>query len=144
MGRLDWLERFVVFADRDAARTELDAQIAEWTRAQDAASLMRELQAIGVTAGAVYHGLDLLEDPHLGERGFQITQHHRYAGTKRYPLQPYRFRHWANPRSDRPSPTLGQHTREVLARLTSLTTAEVDQLEADDVIGEIPLAARTD
>ena len=144
MGRLDWLERFAAFADRDAARTELDAQIAEWTRAQDAASLMRELQAIGVTAGAVYHGLDLLEDPHLGERGFQITQHHRYAGTKRYPLQPYRFRHWANPRSDRPSPTLGQHTREVLARLTSLTTAEVDQLEADDVIGEIPLAARTD
>ena len=144
MGRTEWLDQFTSFAERDAARSEIDDAIRAWTRGQDAASLMRELQAIGVTAGVVYDGRDLLEDPHLAEREFQIVQHHRYAGTKRYPLQPYRFRNWANPRTDRPSPTLGQHTREVLARLTSLTPAEVDELEADDVIGEIPLAARSD
>ncbi len=144
MGRSDWLLRYRSFSDRDAARAELDAAIGAWTRERDAAALMRELQGLRITAGAVYHGRDLLEDQHLQARGFYITQQHTYAGAKRYPLQPYRFARWRGPESDRPSPTLGRDTREVLARLTTLTESEIDQLEADDVIGTIPLAARGD
>ena len=69
---------------------------------------------------------------------------HPEAGTRRYPLQPYRFAQWSGPEVDRPSPTLGRDTREVLGRLTSLTQAEVDEMEADDVIGTIPLGERGD
>ncbi len=144
MGRGDWIQRFGSFAERDAERTEIDARISEWTRGQDARQLMRELQGLGIAAGAVYDGRGLLEDQHLLARDFFITQHHTYAGARRYPLQPYRFANWSGPEVDRPSPTLGRDTREVLARLTSLTEAEVDQMEADDVIGTIPLAARGD
>lgn len=144
IGRDDWLERFASLPERDAAREEIDSAIADWTREQQAQSLMRELQSIGITAAAVQHGLDLLQDPHLAERGSFITQHHRYAGTKRYPLQPYRFQRWQGPEEHRPSPTLGEHTRQVLTRLTELSEAEIDQMESDDVIGTIPLAARGD
>ncbi len=144
MGRDDWLEMASDFVHRDAAREAIDAAIARWTSSRDAKELMRELQGLRIPAGAVYTGRDLLEDPHLQSREFFITQRHTYAGEHRYPLQPYRFRNWAGPVVDRPSPTLGRDTREVLARLTTLTNEDTDQLEADDVIGTIPLAARGD
>ncbi len=144
MGRDDWLEMASDFVHRDAAREAIDAAIGEWTHDRDARQLMRELQGLRIPAGAVYEGKELLEDQHLQVRDFFITQHHTYAGARRYPLQPYRFANWAGPEVDRPSPTLGRDTREVLARLTTLTEAEVDQMEADDVIGTIPLAARGD
>ncbi len=144
MGREDWIERYAAFSDRDAGRAEIDSAIAEWTRNRDARQLMRELQAMRIPAVAVYEGRELLEDQHLQARGFFITQHHPYAGARRYPLQPYRFANWSGPEIDRPSPTLGRDTREVLARLTTLTDAEVDQMEADNVIGTIPLGERGD
>ncbi len=144
VGRDDWAGQYPSFADRDAARGEIDSAIAEWTRNRDARQLMRELQAMRIPAGAVYEGRELLEDQHLQARGFFITQHHTYAGARRYPLQPYRFANWSGPEIDRPSPTLGRDTREVLARLTTLTDAEVDQMEADNVIGTIPLGERGD
>ena len=144
MGREDWIQRYGSFTDRDHARAEIDSVIGGWTSDRDAGQLMRELQGLGIAAGAVYDGRGLLEDQHLRARDFFITQHHTYAGARRYPLQPYRFAHWSGPEVDRPSPTLGRDTREVLARLTLLTEAEVDQMEADDVIGTIPLAARGD
>ena len=144
IGRDDWIQRYPAFSDRDAARAEVDAAIGEWTRAQDAGQLMRELQALGIVAGVVYDGRDLLEDEHLLARSFYITQHHTYAGARRYPLQPYHFANWSGPEVDRPSPTLGRDTRDVLARLTTLTEAQIDQMERDDVIGTIPLAARGD
>ena len=147
MGRPQWAGDDGVYADfarRDAAREEIDTAIADWTSSRHAEGLVRELQSFGIAAALVATGKDLLEDPHLLARGFFITQEHTYAGVKRYPLQPYRFTNWAGPETDRPSPTLGRDTREVLARLTSLTPAEIDQLEADDVTGTIPLAARGD
>ncbi len=144
IGRDDWLEMASDFVHRDAAREAIDAAIAGWTSSRDAVELMRTLQELRIPAGAVYTGRDLLEDPHLQAREFFITQRHTHAGDHRYPLQPYRFRNWSRPEADRPSPTLGRDTREVLARLTSLTEAEVDRMEADDVIGTIPLAARGD
>ena len=144
IGRDEWLERYATFADRDPVRSEIDSAIADWTRNLDPRQLMRELQGLRIAAGVVYDGRYLLEDEHLQARDFFITQHHTYAGARRYPLQPYRFSNWSGPEVDRPSPTLGRDTREVLARLTALTEAEVDRMESDDVIGTIPLAARGD
>lgn len=144
MGRDDWLEMASDFVHRDSAREAIDAAIAKWTLSRDAGELMRELQELGIAAGAVYDGRGLLKDEHLQAREFFITQQHTYAGTRRYPLQPYRFANWSGPEVDRPSPTLGRDTREVLARLTTLTGAELDQMEADDVIGTIPLGERGD
>ncbi len=144
IGRDDWLQRYDTFARREAARSAIDSVIAEWTRGRQAQALMSELQGLGITAAMVYHGLNLLEDPHLAARKFFITQEHTYAGAKRYPLQPYRFAHWSGPEHDRPSPTLGRDTRAVFARLTTLSESEIDQMESDDVIGAIPLAARGD
>jgi crotonobetainyl-CoA:carnitine CoA-transferase CaiB-like acyl-CoA transferase len=59
---------------------------------------------------------DLLASEHLRARGFFATIDHPVAGTLKMPGAPYRF--GATPwELRRPAPTLGQHTREVLAPL---------------------------
>lgn len=132
------------FPQRNTQREQLDTDIAQLLRHRDPDHLMRQLQAHNIPAGVVYTGKDLLQDPHLHQRGFFITQHHTHAGDKRYPLQPYRFARWLPPETHRPSPTLGQHNRDILASLTPLTPHDIDALQADDIIGQIPLAARND
>ena len=147
LGHAEWSAdggRWCTLPLRQRTLAELDAAICEWTRTRDANEIMRELQAAGVAAATVYHGLDLLEDEHLQAREFFISQEHRYVGRKRYPLQPYRFRNWLAPRSDRPSPTLGEHTRAVLARLTEISPETIDQWEREDIVGTVPIAARSD
>jgi benzylsuccinate CoA-transferase BbsF subunit len=56
---------------RVAAARDLDARIAEWTRAQAAEAVMARCQAAGVPAGVVQDGLDLTErDPQLAHARF--------------------------------------------------------------------------
>ena len=144
LGRSEWLERWGDFEHRGAERDALDSALAAEIAQREAKPLAAALQAAGVNAALVATGLDLLEDEHLAARKFFITQHHTYAGAKRYPRQPYRFRNWLNEAIDSPSPTLGRDTRTVLTRLTSLSRQQIDQLYDDDVSGTIPLAVRAD
>ena len=144
LGRSEWLERWGDFEQRNAERAALDSAIATEIAEREAEPLAAALQAAGVNAALVATGLDLLEDEHLAARKFFITQQHTYAGAKRYPRQPYRFRNWLNEAIDSPSPTLGRDTRTVLTRLTSLSRQQIDQFYDDDVSGTIPLAVRSD
>ena len=144
LGRSEWLERWGNFEQRNAERAALDSAIAAEIAEREAEPLAAALQAAGVNAALVATGLDLLEDEHLAARKFFVKQQHTYAGAKRYPRQPYRFRNWLNEAIDSPSPTLGRDTRTVLTRLTSLSRQQIDQFYDDDVSGTIPLAVRSD
>ena len=75
------------------------------------------------------------EDPHA--RGFFEEIAHPEVGTHLTPAVPFRYAsvsRWLR----RPAPTLGQHSREVLAELLGLEAAELDALEAARVIGTRP------
>ncbi len=121
----------------------IDTAITAWTEPQPHIECMNRLQAAGITAGAVLNGPQLLADPHLAARGAFIPQDRPGVGIKHYPNQPYRFAR-AQAIEPRRSPLLGEDSREVLASLLGLTDAELDQLEDDDVIGTLPIAARSD
>ena len=72
------------YATRIARRRHedaLDAAIANWTRPQDAAALMDDLQAAGVPAAIVAQGRDLHDSPHLQSRSFY--QNTRYWEAQR-------------------------------------------------------------
>jgi len=144
IGRSDWAEPgspCATAAGRLEDRAVLDAAIAEWTRTRSHLELAEELQAAGVTAGAVLSGPELLADPQLEALGGFLAQDRPGVGLKHYPAQPYRFRN-AVPPSDRRSPLLGEHTDEVLREYLGITDAELAELERDDVIGTVPVAAR--
>ena len=133
--------RFATPEARLAHQDELDAIIANWTQGQDAFALAERLQAAGVPAGPVLRGPDLLEDKHYDERGTFVTVDHPQVGPKQYPGLPWKMSR--TPGEVRwPSPTLGQHNREVFGGLLGLTSTEIDALESNGVIGTKPTGSR--
>ena len=120
---------------------ELDAIIAAWTNDQDAFALAERLQSAGVPAGPVLRGPDLLADGHYAERGTFVTVDHSQVGPKQYPGLPWKMS--GTPGEVRwPSPTLGQHNREIFGGLLGLTGKEIDALESGGVIGTKPTGSR--
>lgn len=144
IGRPEWSEPSSPLANvpgRVACRGEIDAALSEWTRAGSHLALAEYLQSLGVTAGAVLSGSEILDDPQLAARQAFIEQDRPGIGVKHYPAQPYSFR-YATPSPNRRAPLLGEHSREVLLERLELSLPELDELEAADVIGTVPLAAR--
>lgn len=108
--------RFCDEAARKANEPALDGIITAWTEERDAIEMMNALQAVGVPAGAVHRSVDMLEDPHLRERGFFVTLDEPDVGRKTYPGQAIITdglpkQHW------RPSARLGAHNDFVLGEL---------------------------
>jgi crotonobetainyl-CoA:carnitine CoA-transferase CaiB-like acyl-CoA transferase len=120
---------------------DLTTRLGDWTARQDKQALMHRLQALGIAAGAVLNGPDLLDDPHLAARGAFLAQDRPGLGVKHYPAQPYRLLRTVPPPVRR-APLLGEHLEEVLSRDAGLSSDEIVQLLIDDVTGTVPLAAR--
>ena len=99
------------------------------------------LQEIGVPAGPVLRGPDLLENPHYVDRGTFNKVDHPRVGPKWYQGFAWRMSktpgevHW-------PSPTLGQHNRQVYRDFLGLTEEEITDLEETGVIGTKPTGSR--
>jgi crotonobetainyl-CoA:carnitine CoA-transferase CaiB-like acyl-CoA transferase len=133
--------QFETAVGRLCNRSEIDAAIAEWTRTRGHIQLMDELQGLGVPAGAVLSGPELLADPQLAAWGGFLEQDRPEIGVKHYPAQPYRFRFAASP-PNRRAPLLGEHTSEVLTERLDLSADELAELKRADVIGTVPIAVR--
>ena len=133
--------RFATLEARMAHQDELDAIIAGWVGDQDAFVLAQRLQAAGVPAGPVLRGPDLLENKHYAERGTFVTVDHPQVGPKQYPGIPWKMS--ATPGEVRwPSPTLGQHNKDIFGAMLGMTGEEIDALESDGVIGTRPTGSR--
>ena len=128
MGSPEWAE-MELFENRLARGANFDALQAflqEWCAEQSVYDLYAKAQARRVPFAPVSTMGDLLASDHLRARGFFATVAHPEAGTVTMPGAPYRLS--ATPwELRRPAPTLGQHTREVLAPLG----VDVDALVRD-------------
>ena len=133
--------RFTTNEARRENHDGLDRIISEWTIGLEAYDLTRKLQRLGVPAGPVLRGPDLLQDAHYKDRGTFVTVDHPQVGPKQYPGIPWKMS--ATPGVVRwPSPTLGQHNREVYGELLGLTGLEIDQLDQTGIIGTKPTGSR--
>lgn len=133
--------QYATAAGRRQNQAELDKIIGDWTADRELWEITRQLQAQGIPAAPVLRGPDLLENEHYADRGTFNYIDHPQAGPKWYQGFAWRMSqtpgqvHW-------PAPTLGQHNRQVYSELLGLTAAEIDQLEADGVIGTKPTGSR--
>jgi crotonobetainyl-CoA:carnitine CoA-transferase CaiB-like acyl-CoA transferase len=106
--------------ERAAGRLErqdaIDAELAAWTRTQDAAAMMERLWAAGVPAGVVQRSSDLLRDPQYAHRDFYRYLDHTEMGRVPYAGHQFRIRGYASgPRTA--APMLGEHSVAVLQEL---------------------------
>jgi crotonobetainyl-CoA:carnitine CoA-transferase CaiB-like acyl-CoA transferase len=131
-------QRFHTIVQRMRHRAELDNIISSWTTRHQKDWLMATLQAWQVPAGAVLNPRELFSDPHLRRRGFWEAISDFSAGPQEYYGRPYRSSLF-NFKTRTPTPTLGQHNRQILGGLLGLTDDELDSLEADGIIGTKPI-----
>jgi crotonobetainyl-CoA:carnitine CoA-transferase CaiB-like acyl-CoA transferase len=121
-------------AGRADGHDQIDARLAEWCRARPADDIIALLWPAGVPVGKVvqpHHQPDL---PPLEARGFFEELAHPVIGTSRYSTLPMKFSNGPDRLHTRPAPLLGEHNEELLREL-GLSTAEIEVLGADGVIG---------
>jgi formyl-CoA transferase len=114
-------------------RDWLNEIVCEWTRARTKHEVMAILGKAGVPCGATLDTGEILEDPHLNERGQIHTIDHATRGRFRLPGCPVHL-------SDSPAPTsapplAGEHTDELLGEVLGLSKDDVAALRERNVVG---------
>ena len=127
--------------DLSLKKAEKLERVSQLTEQRDKMKLMTELQQIGVPAGAVLNGPELLNNEQLIARDAFLAQDRPGLGVKHYPNQPYRLRLSEEPPTQR-APLLGEDLEEILTERAGLTSDEIAELIIDDVIGTVPISAR--
>ncbi len=96
--------------------------------------LMRETMARGLVIGLVQSPQQVLDSPHLAERGFFVELEHAETGALKYP-GPGFFFDGVNPmQSMRAAPRLGEHNVEVYCERLGLTHEALERLRAARVV----------
>jgi formyl-CoA transferase len=134
VGREDLIgdPRYATPALRVQHEAEVDAVIAAWTRQHTKQAAMQAIGAVGVPAGAVLDTMELHNDPSFEQRGIMQTIHHPVHGDFKMPAWPVRID--GKPPTATTSPTLGQHTEEVLAGWLGLGADEIAGLRAEGAV----------
>lgn len=138
---LEEMETLAGIVGVDAEADALLEALPRWSIERDHRQTMDELQALGIAAGAVQNGPEILDDPQIAARGGLIVQDRPGLGEKHYPNQPYRLCRTEAP-PNRRAPLLGEHSAEILAELAGLSDDDIAELIIDDVVGTVPMAAR--
>jgi len=119
-------------AGRRAREAELDARIAEWTKARTREDAVGALRARGLSASAVESVGELFDDPQLAHRG--VWRRAPHAGLGEVGLMAPPFALSETPaHADRAGPTLGEHNEEVFKGLLGLSADEYASLAAAGV-----------
>ena len=135
MGNPDWAGASE-FASRYARlrhRQELEAHLGRWTAERDAEETAELLQSHGVAAIPVMGAEDRLFSEHFRERGLYSDIEHPSLGAE--PIFNIMWNLSETPPSiRRHAPLLGEHNQGIFGGLVGLTTEEIHQLEADQVL----------
>ncbi|PLP96523.1 CaiB/BaiF CoA-transferase family protein [Cupriavidus pauculus] len=137
IGRMDLAEGTALAdaAGRRAQHDRIDAAIAAWCAKREPDDAMQALQQAGIAAGAVKPMWQVLQDRHLHARGFWCEVERPYVG--RYAASTSWFRGAGGPAPIRHvSPTLGQHTDQVLASVLGLGAEQRAALEHRGITGQ--------
>jgi len=124
-------------AGRRAAHDRIDDGLRAIFAQCDREAVVDELIAGGVPAACVADPRSIHAHPQMLARGFFESPAHPVVGRVQLPTVPFRFTgvdQWLHS----PAPTLGQHNREILQGMLGLTDGEIEELQADGVIGSSP------
>ena len=135
-------KRFLTVDDRRRNYTEFEAAVSEIVLTKTRKELWKVLREIGISCAPVISVEEAVHDEHLEARGAFVELDHPTAGKVKLLAPWVRFSETPSENS-RPSPTLGQHNREVYGTLLGLNESEIEALESEGVIGpkRVPVKA---
>jgi crotonobetainyl-CoA:carnitine CoA-transferase CaiB-like acyl-CoA transferase len=120
--------RFATLGKRKTHEDDLEALVADWTRARTAEDVMDRLQSAGVAAGVVETAQDVMDtDPQLRARGWHVPVEHPVLGLMGHPVPPYKL--LGTPARVAPAPLIGEHNFLICTDLLGLSVDEFLELE---------------
>jgi formyl-CoA transferase len=123
--------RFKSLEARWENRAALNAIIEAWTRQLSKHEVMRLLGEAGVPCGACQDTGEVLADPHLKAREMIVELDYPRRGTYQTVGCPVKLS--ASPVSVGRPPLLGEHTDDLLGKLCSLSSADLQRLHEDGI-----------
>lgn len=124
--------RFATPAQRAAHYVEATRLVSAWTQARTVAECKAALGAAQVPCAPVQTIAQVLADPQVAARNMVIEQEHPVLGKVRLPNLPYRLSA-GDTTPTRAAPLLGQHNREIAARL-GRSADEIEAMVKDGVL----------
>ena len=106
--------------------------ITAWTSQRTKHEVFRILGEAGVPCGPVLDSVELLNDPHMKERGMIVTVKHPVRGDFTMPGCPVRLEH--SPVEVKSAPLHGEHNAEIYQEYLGLGAAELESLKAEGII----------
>jgi crotonobetainyl-CoA:carnitine CoA-transferase CaiB-like acyl-CoA transferase len=125
--------RFATNADRVRNRAALVPALEARLRTRTRAQWAEALEAAGVPCGPINDVAQVFADPQVVARKLRVEVPHPLAGTVPLVRNPIRLSETPIPH-EVPPPLLGEHTREVLARVAGLSEREIDELAAKGIV----------
>ena len=135
MGREDLTDdpRFATNAARVANMDETDALVREWTRTLPKMEVFARTKAYRIPCAPVRNAPEVMNDPHMHMRGMLERVDHPELGEIVVPSTPLRL-HGTDKVDTRPSPTIGQHNREIYGGWLGLSEDEIAELREAGII----------
>jgi CoA:oxalate CoA-transferase len=129
MGRADLLEdsRFSTNPARTENMTATEALVTAWTIGLDTTEIVAAAKRYRIPVAAVRNAIEVMNDPHMHERGMLQRIDHPSLGPVILPNSPLRL-HGSDRVEPVPSPLLGQHNVEVYGDWLGLGAEEVAAL----------------
>ena len=119
--------RFATNPQRVINREALVPMLVERMKAGARDTWLAELEAAGVPAGPINTLEQVYQDPQVQARAMRLELPHPTAGVAPIAASPLKLS--GSPvRYERPAPTLGQHTRQVLSERLGLSDAQIEAL----------------
>lgn len=135
MGQVQLAEddRFATMSARAANMEAVDAAVSDWSREHTKAEIFAITQQHGVICAPVQDLDDVINDPHMAERGSLVKRPHPTLGEIAQPQTPLRFRD-IDPPELQDVRALGEDTDRVLTDLLGLETDEISRLRSAEAI----------
>jgi crotonobetainyl-CoA:carnitine CoA-transferase CaiB-like acyl-CoA transferase len=111
---------------------ELDAHLEQWLAEHTRAEVFDLCRERDIPCGPVRNTTEVLEDPHLGARGFFVEVDHPEAGVLRHPGPPFQLSE--SPAEVRRAPLCGEHNEEIYCGRLGLAREVLPDLRRAGVI----------
>jgi CoA:oxalate CoA-transferase len=130
MGRPDLLDdpRFSTNTARTENMAATEALVTAWTIGLGKQEVVLAAKRYKIPVAAVRNAVEVMNDPHMHERGMLQRIEHPSLGSIIVPNSPLRL-HGSDRVDPLPSPSLGQHNLDVYGRWLGLGAAGVDDLK---------------
>jgi len=126
--------RFATCVERLRHVDDLDSVMSEWLATQTVEDIVRRLQAVGVAAGVVQNGTDLVNDPQLRHRNYFQKYDDSPIGPFEVPRGGLIFKDM--PDGDIPlTPLLGEHTDQIMRDVLGYDDATIVKWKEEGVLG---------